>query len=86
MVGLCTLDQRLDERVVVPTGECAVAQIPVAKRSRLVASFMRPRPPDGADGVRSNQELPFSVRFAVAVAVMSGIVACRQFIPSLIGQ
>jgi hypothetical protein len=32
------------------------------------------------------KSLPFSVRFAVAVAVMSGIVACRQFIPPLIGQ
>jgi hypothetical protein len=31
------------------------------------------------------KRLPFSVRFTLAVVVMSGIVAFREFIPPLIG-
>ena len=86
MVASCTLDQRLDKGVVVLTWRMCGGAIPIAKRSRLVASFAQLDHLRGQMVYGRIKSLPFSVRFAVAVAVMSGIVACRQFIPPLIGQ
>jgi len=52
----------------------------------LVASFVGLNHLRGQMVYGRFKRLPFSVRFIAAVVVMSGIVACRQFIPPLIGQ